>query len=56
MPSRLISKPANKLPTHPAAEITMGGGVRPSLASVDFDLSWTSYLYPRETPGSPGIN
>jgi uncharacterized protein (TIGR02001 family) len=45
-----------KLPTHPAAEVTMGGGVRPSLGSVDFDLSWTYYLYPGETPGSPGIN
>lgn len=45
-----------KLPTHPEAEITMGGGVRPSLGSVDFDLSWTYYLYPGETPGSPGIN
>jgi uncharacterized protein (TIGR02001 family) len=45
-----------KLPTQPAAEITMGGGVRPRLGSVDFDLSWTYYLYPGETPGSPGIN
>jgi uncharacterized protein (TIGR02001 family) len=45
-----------KLPTHPAAEITMGGGVRPSLGGVDLDLSWTYYLYPGETPGSPGIN
>jgi hypothetical protein len=45
-----------KLPTKPAAEITMGGGARPSLGSVDFDLSWTYYLYPGETPGSPGIN
>ena len=45
-----------KLPTNPAAEITMGGGARPSLGSVDFDLSWTYYLYPGETPGSPGIN
>jgi uncharacterized protein (TIGR02001 family) len=45
-----------RLPTRPAAEITMGGGVRPSLGGVDFDLSWTYYLYPGETPGSPGIN
>jgi uncharacterized protein (TIGR02001 family) len=45
-----------KLPSNPAAEITMGGGVRPNLGIVDFDLSWTYYLYPGETPGSPGIN
>src|SRR3974390_850807 len=43
-----------KLPTNPASEITMGG-VRPCLGSVNFDLSWTYYLYPGETPGSPGI-
>jgi uncharacterized protein (TIGR02001 family) len=45
-----------RLPTHPPVEIAMGGGVRPSLGSVDFDLSWTYYLYPGETPGSAGIN
>jgi len=45
-----------KLPTQPAAEIAMGGGVRPSLGSIDFDLNWTYYAYPGETPGSPGIN
>ena len=45
-----------KLPTQPAAEIAMGGGVRPSLGSVDFDLNWTYYAYPGEAPGSPGIN
>src|SRR5262249_50745570 len=35
-----------KLPGPKEAEITMGGGVRPSLGSVDFDLSWTYYAYP----------
>jgi len=45
-----------RLPGQKEAEITMGGGVRPSLGGVDFDLSWTYYAYPGEVPGSPGIN
>jgi uncharacterized protein (TIGR02001 family) len=44
-----------KLPTQPAAEITMNAGVRPSLGSIDFDFGWTYFLYPGETapPGVP---
>ena len=38
-----------KLPSQPAAEITMGGGVRPKLGNVDFDLGWTYFLYPGES-------
>ena len=38
-----------KLPTQPAAEITMGGGVRPTLWGIDFDFGWTYFLYPGET-------
>jgi hypothetical protein len=33
------------------AEITLTGGVRPKLWGVDFDLYWTYFLYPGETPG-----
>src|SRR5262245_18705398 len=45
-----------KLPNDRAVEITMGGGVTPSLGSIDFDLSWTYFLYPGGTPGSPSID
>ena len=38
-----------KLPTQPAAEITMNAGVRPSLGNIDFDFGWTYFLYPGET-------
>jgi hypothetical protein len=38
-----------KLPTQPAAEITMNGGVRPKLWEVQFDFGWTYFLYPGET-------
>jgi len=44
------------LPTHPSGEIAVGGGVRPSLGSVDFDLGWTTYLYPGQPPSSPSID
>jgi uncharacterized protein (TIGR02001 family) len=40
-----------KLPSQPVAEITLTGGVRPKLWGVDFDLYWTYFLYPGETPG-----
>jgi len=38
-----------KLPTQPAAEITMNGGVRPKLRDIEFDFGWTYFLYPGET-------
>jgi uncharacterized protein (TIGR02001 family) len=38
-----------KLPTQPAAEITMNGGLRPQLWDIQFDLGWTYFLYPGET-------
>jgi len=37
------------LPSRPAAEITMSGGVRPKLWNIDFDFGWTYFLYPGET-------
>jgi Bacterial protein of unknown function (Gcw_chp) len=39
-----------KLPSQPAAEITMAGGVRPKLGNVTFDFGWTYFLYPGESP------
>ena len=39
-----------KLPSQPAAEITMGGGIRPKLGDVTFDFGWTRYFYPGESP------
>jgi uncharacterized protein (TIGR02001 family) len=47
-----------KLPTQPAAEITMTGGIRPTVGNVSFDLGWTYFLYPGEIApvgGSAGI-
>ena len=47
-----------KLPTQPAAEITMTGGIRPTVGDVSFDLGWTYFLYPGEIApvgGSAGI-
>ena len=47
------------LPTRPAAEITMNGGLRPKLGDVQFDFSWTSFRYPGETApvgGTAGID
>jgi uncharacterized protein (TIGR02001 family) len=37
------------LPTNPSAEITMGGGIRPTFGDVTLDLGWTYILYPNET-------
>jgi hypothetical protein len=42
------------LPSQPAAEITVGGGVRPKLGDVKFDFGATYFAYPGETP-PPGV-
>jgi uncharacterized protein (TIGR02001 family) len=47
-----------KLPTQPAAEISMSGGIRPKLGDVQFDFGATYYFYPGEiapVDGSAGI-
>src|SRR6476659_4428735 len=41
-----------KLPTQPAAEISMSGGIRPTLGKIDFDLGVTYFRYPGEAPAS----
>src|SRR5262249_10253385 len=38
------------LPSQPAAEITMGGGIRPKLGDLTFDFGLTRFLYPGESP------
>jgi uncharacterized protein (TIGR02001 family) len=47
-----------KLPTQPAAEFTFAGGIRPQIATIDFDLGVTYFAYPGERlPGETnGIN
>ena len=47
-----------KLPTQPAAEFTFAGGIRPKIATIDFDLGMTYFAYPAERlPGeTSGIN
>jgi uncharacterized protein (TIGR02001 family) len=47
-----------KLPTQPAAEFTMAGGIRPKISNIDFDLGVTYFGYPGERlPGEThGIN
>ncbi len=47
-----------KLPTQPSAEFTFAGGVRPKIATIDFDLGVTYFAYPGEKlPGETnGIN
>jgi len=40
-----------KLPTQPAAEITMSGGVRQTIGNIDFDLGAIYFLYPGEMTG-----
>ena len=42
-----------KLPTQPAAEMTVSGGVRPTWGPVEFDLGVTYFAYPGETAGGP---
>jgi uncharacterized protein (TIGR02001 family) len=44
-----------RLPSQPAAEVAISGGVRPKLWDIEFDFGATYFLYPRETWGSPGI-
>src|SRR5262245_8237999 len=43
------------LPSQPAGEITVSSGIRPKLWNTEFDFGGIYYLYPRELPGSPGI-
>src|SRR5262245_23459490 len=43
-----------RLPSQPAAEITMGGGIRPKLGNVQFDFGATYFAYPGEIP-PPGV-
>ena len=47
-----------KLPTQPAAEFTFAGGIRPKIATIDFDFGVTYFAYPAERlPGETnGIN
>jgi uncharacterized protein (TIGR02001 family) len=47
-----------KLPTQPLAEFTFAGGIRPKIATIDFDLGMTYFAYPAERlPGeTSGIN
>lgn len=45
-----------RLPTQPTAEVSISGGIRPTLGTVDFDLGVIYFAYPGENPGSPGIN
>jgi uncharacterized protein (TIGR02001 family) len=47
-----------KLPTQPSAEFTFAGGIRPKIATIDFDLGVTYFAYPGERlPGETnGIN
>jgi uncharacterized protein (TIGR02001 family) len=46
------------LPTQPVAEFTMAGGIRPKIATIDFDVGVTYFAYPGERlPGETnGIN
>jgi uncharacterized protein (TIGR02001 family) len=46
-----------KLPTQPFAEFTFAAGVRPKIATIDFDFGITYFAYPGERlPGETGIN
>ena len=46
-----------KLPTQPVAEFTFAGGIRPTIAAIDFDFGMTYFAYPGERlPGDTGIN
>jgi len=45
-----------KLPTQPAAEISMSGGVRQKIGDIDFDLGVTYFLYPGEISTSPSTD
>jgi uncharacterized protein (TIGR02001 family) len=41
-----------KLPTNPAAEVALAGGIRPKIGNIDFDIGLTYFLYPGEMPGA----
>jgi len=43
-----------KLPTQPAAEITISGGVRRTIGNIDFDLGVSYFLYPGGNIGQSG--
>jgi uncharacterized protein (TIGR02001 family) len=46
-----------KLPTQPSAEFTFAAGIRPTIATIDFDFGVTYFAYPGERlPGDTGIN
>ena len=46
-----------KLPTQPFAEFTFAAGIRPKIATIDFDFGITYFAYPGERlPGETGIN
>ena len=46
-----------KLPTQPVAEFTFAAGIRPKIATIDFDFGVTYFAYPGERlPGETGIN
>jgi uncharacterized protein (TIGR02001 family) len=46
-----------KLPTQPSAEFTFAAGIRPKIATIDFDFGMTYFAYPGERlPGETGIN
>ncbi|MGB6351113.1 MAG: TorF family putative porin [Pseudolabrys sp.] len=51
-----VSVASVKLPTQPAAEIAVSGGVRPKIGDIDFDLRMTYYLYPGEVGTTNGID
>jgi uncharacterized protein (TIGR02001 family) len=47
-----------KLPTDPAAEVDLYGGIRPTIGPVTFDFGFMYYWYPRETQlffATPGL-
>jgi uncharacterized protein (TIGR02001 family) len=41
-----------KLPTQPAAEISISGGIRPTIGMIDLDLGVTYFRYPGEAPAA----
>ena len=47
-----------KLPTQPSSEIDLAGGIRKTIADINFDLGLTYFLYPGEVlvEGTPGID
>jgi uncharacterized protein (TIGR02001 family) len=51
-----VSIASVRLPTQPAAEVTFEGGIRKTIADIDFELSVSYFSYPGETLPSNGIN